>query len=1183
MLFILDNKQNTIGVANNGSPHSIPYFNDWHTTNLEGVNTYEFEVPAEHPDAKMFEVEGHVIVRDLDGNNLLFTIKEIQDGHNTGKRIKYIFCEDTAITELLSDVQRPAKFETTTLEYVVRSIMENATDWELGDVPFTGSFDVEFSDYMTLLEALRQVVSQFGKEMYFTVELNGTKIARKKLNIVDELGSKSMVRFDYSYDLKGVGRTEDSSKVISALVGVGKGDNAGTRVNLSTVGAFVEGDFYKENGADWIGSETALQRWGKNGKHRFGVYLNEDADTPEELKRKTLKELEKRIIPDVHYSSSITTLERITGYEAKKIRLGDTVVINDKSFEPAILINGRIKELKRSYTRKGADEVSLGSYKPITISPNTMVRDLQKLITKKENLWGTASEPLYTWVVYADSPTTGISLDPTGKDYIGVSPNNKTSEPSLNYSDYSWSYVKGERGETGERGLQGIQGETGEQGIAGSDGKDGVSSYTHIAYSDSADGSVNFSVSDSNRDYIGMYVDSNLADSTDHTKYNWTLVKGADGERGIAGQAGEDGRTPYFHVAYANSADGSSGFSTTVSSGKLYIGTYTDFNVSDSTIPSTYNWTKIKGEQGEKGVQGIEGKAGADGKTTYTWVRYADDENGNGMSQYPEGKRYLGLAYNKLTATEGDSASDYTWSPLYDNVVVGSRNLLLESKEVLMGDGRSSFSYEVMEDESERYVRGTQLAGTASGYMYSWVEDGNFSYPFEMGTKYMISADVRLNATNKRYRFGVRNNVSDGSHEVFYPDKTTEETGWHRTSQEFVFTKEYDKILILIGTYEENATVDIRNIKVEKGNIATDYTQAPEDTDRVINEIVNNTSQTTLVGTIVESPEFQSIMSDKANAEDISGLATGEMVTGAKDEAIAYVDGRIDSEGGVNEKINAVSSSLEKTANAINAKFKSSGGVNLIKNSIGYADLEEWEPSGIVGTIQNKELEQLGFGSGFFSKVGESGYIEQTVNIQPRDSEGELQKHSLSMWLRKYKDNLTNGGAGIEIYVGDNATPLAFIGKDSGQGVTKDNGLGWELGIYTFTTEYSEIRIRVVFDVNAEAYVSGLMLNVGEDALQWQHANGEVYNTNIKMNLNGIKVINEGTNGYTIMSPQEFSGYAEVLNDDNQPEMKRIFTLNGATTEVTQLDVDNEIKMQTLTMRMVDTGTNKGWAFVADE
>ena len=174
-----------------------------------------------------------------------------------------------------------------------------------------------------------------------------------------------------------------------------------------------------------------------------------------------------------------------------------------------------------------------------------------------------------------------------------------------------------------------------------------------------------------------------LRDSTDPSKYNWTLIKGARGDQGIQGPTGDDGKTPYFHVAYATNSNGTSGFSTTDSNGKTYIGTYTDFTIDDSTSPGDYTWTKIKGEQGDqgpkgntgsqgpqgdtgpqgpRGIQGIEGPKGDDGKTYYTWIKYADTSSGGGMSDYPSGKEYIGIAYNKSSPTESNNASDYSWS-----------------------------------------------------------------------------------------------------------------------------------------------------------------------------------------------------------------------------------------------------------------------------------------------------------------------------------------------------------------------------------------------------------------------------------------------------------------------------------------------------------------------------------------
>lgn len=140
----------------------------------------------------------------------------------------------------------------------------------------------------------------------------------------------------------------------------------------------------------------------------------------------------------------------------------------------------------------------------------------------------------------------------------------------------------------------------GPQGIPGV-GIDGKTQYTHLAYANSADGTKDFSVSDGNREYIGMYVDFVEADSTDPTKYTWSLIKGANGAQGVPGTPGVNGKTPYFHIAYANSADGRTGFSVDDSVNKLYIGQYTDYTADDSTDPTKYSWTKIKGEQGTAG------------------------------------------------------------------------------------------------------------------------------------------------------------------------------------------------------------------------------------------------------------------------------------------------------------------------------------------------------------------------------------------------------------------------------------------------------------------------------------------------------------------------------------------------------------------------------------------------------
>lgn len=136
----------------------------------------------------------------------------------------------------------------------------------------------------------------------------------------------------------------------------------------------------------------------------------------------------------------------------------------------------------------------------------------------------------------------------------------------------------------------------GPQGIPGV-GTDGKTTYLHIQYAPVQNPTA-AQMSKTPNKYIGTYTDFSGVDSTDPSKYTWAKF---EGDQGAQGPKGADGKTPYFHIAYANSADGRTGFSVDDSVNKLYIGQYTDYTPDDSTDPARYSWTKIKGEQGTAG------------------------------------------------------------------------------------------------------------------------------------------------------------------------------------------------------------------------------------------------------------------------------------------------------------------------------------------------------------------------------------------------------------------------------------------------------------------------------------------------------------------------------------------------------------------------------------------------------
>ena len=280
---------------------------------------------------------------------------------------------------------------------------------------------------------------------------------------------------------------------------------------------------------------------------------------------------------------------------------------------------------------------------------------------------GTNGKTSYLHIAYATNSTgtAGFSTtDSTNKTYIGQY-TDFTQADSTDPTKYSWTKIKGETGATGpkgdkgdkgdpgERGLQGLQGPQGEQGIPGpkgdpgedgatgeqgpkgdkgdkgdtgargpqgekgDTGASGKTSYFHIKYSAVPNPTSSSQISETPNTYIGTYVDFTQADSTDPSKYTWSRFEGAQGpkgDQGIKGTNGTNGKTSYLHIAYATNSTGTAGFSTTDSTNKTYIGQYTDFTQADSTDPTKYNWTKIKGETGPQGPQGEKGEKGDTGE-----------------------------------------------------------------------------------------------------------------------------------------------------------------------------------------------------------------------------------------------------------------------------------------------------------------------------------------------------------------------------------------------------------------------------------------------------------------------------------------------------------------------------------------------------------------------------------------
>lgn len=176
----------------------------------------------------------------------------------------------------------------------------------------------------------------------------------------------------------------------------------------------------------------------------------------------------------------------------------------------------------------------------------------------------------FAYAMSADGKEHFSKSEFTGATYIGVYSDN-TKEDSGNYKDYAWSLIKGADGKTPVKGV---------------DYFDGVSSYLWIRYATDANGR-GMTITPSNATkYIGTASTTTSAAPTAASAYKWSKYVGENGT------PGENG---YVHIAYADSADGKTGFNTTVGIDKKYIGQYTDNIEADSTDPTKYTWSLIKG------------------------------------------------------------------------------------------------------------------------------------------------------------------------------------------------------------------------------------------------------------------------------------------------------------------------------------------------------------------------------------------------------------------------------------------------------------------------------------------------------------------------------------------------------------------------------------------------------------
>lgn len=249
---------------------------------------------------------------------------------------------------------------------------------------------------------------------------------------------------------------------------------------------------------------------------------------------------------------------------------------------------------------------------------------------------GADGKTYYTWVKYADSPTSGMSDNPSGKKYIGFAYNKTTGTESTSYSDYSWSLIKGEKGETGNTGAQGAAG----------NGIKSITYYYARTTSQTAPSAGNITSTtmptlDATNKYLWQKEVINYTNNTNQTTVLLLAVygnTGAQGPKGDKGATGPQGPTGPKGETGAQGPQGNPG-----STGPQGVSVTT---IKDQWYKSTSNTAQAGGSWSDTQPNWESGK--------YIWTRsHITFSNGNTTTTNP----VLANAINNANANASNAVS----------------------------------------------------------------------------------------------------------------------------------------------------------------------------------------------------------------------------------------------------------------------------------------------------------------------------------------------------------------------------------------------------------------------------------------------------------------------------------------------------------------------------------------------
>jgi phage minor structural protein len=431
-IFVFDREENLLTILSNKNSKACPYEDDLLTEYLaHGGSTFDFSVPMNHPDSAYIQNEGYVVIK-VDDVFLQFRIKQVEDTKDGLK--KRVFTENASL-EMLNQYVRPSEQIFLNPEETMVHILDGSR-WEVGIVEVTEERQWKFNEYQNKIAALNALKTAFNARLRYRVELKGNKIVKRYVDLLKNEPIRTGKRIDYRRDIVGLRRLRKSYELFTAVIPVAQDAN-GKLLTIKDVewkksqGAPVD----KPKGQDWVGDEEALQKWGINGQHIFYLYESSTAKNANDLIDEAWSFLQAHKEPQPEYDVDVVFLERL-GFERDKIRLGYQIPVFDLTFNPPVLVDSTVIELRRSSTNPQNDKAILGDYKELNYRIPDSIKKLQEklkiqkeVIDTKTKIIHSATPPSDTTAIWVDTsqvPNIVKTWEPNLQQWVKATPTEAT-------------------------------------------------------------------------------------------------------------------------------------------------------------------------------------------------------------------------------------------------------------------------------------------------------------------------------------------------------------------------------------------------------------------------------------------------------------------------------------------------------------------------------------------------------------------------------------------------------------------------------------------------------------------------------------------------------------------------------------------------------------------------------------